>query len=71
MENRDQFEYVLANLTEQEITDLAMFTLQKSEVKSNDIVNAYAVIKAKIYNRKMECAKKQATNNQMDGAKIF
>lgn len=71
MENREQMEYVLANLTEQEITDLAMFTLQKSEVKSNDIVNAYAVIKARIYNRKMECQKKQTANNQLDGTKIF
>lgn len=71
MENREQFEFVLANLTEQEITDLAMFTLQKSEVKSNDIVNAYAVIKSKIYDRKMECAKKQAANNSMNSTKIF
>ena len=46
MESKAQIEWVIENLTDEEITNLVMYTLQKTEVKSSDVLNTYAAITA-------------------------
>ncbi len=46
MESKAQIEWVIENLTDEEITNLATYTLKKTEVKSSDVLNTYAAIKA-------------------------
>ena len=71
MENKEQIEYVIANLSEKEISDLAMVMLKNLDMKNSQIIDAYAAIKAKIYTRQMECASKLKGKDELDATKIF
>ena len=61
MENKEQINYLIANLSDDEIEKLAMFTLEKTDVKASDVFTTYIAVKAKYINEQAR-VKKEASD---------